>query len=61
MGWHYTNLDVPFIRDHAAALKLYESITPLKHGPNKGKPIGVPEYARRLLAMERDGRLNPPG
>ncbi len=32
-----------------------------EHGPNKGKPIGVPEYARRLLAMERDGRLNPPG
>jgi hypothetical protein len=39
--YHYTNREVPYIKDHSAALRVHEDITPLKSGPMKGKrPVG---------------------
>ena len=56
--YDYTNRDVPYIKDHSDALRIYESITPLKSGPCKGKrPVGARRKTYQCIWLAPDGAV----
>ena len=57
--YRYTNRDVPFVKDHANALRIFNSITPLRTGPRKGwKPIGARRKTGQHIWVDMQGNVH---